>query len=41
VVEALIGAILYRMLARPATRTETVQRFDGLVDALLAGIRTG
>jgi Tetracyclin repressor-like, C-terminal domain len=39
VADAIIGATLYRVLARPATRGETVQRFDGLIDALIAGVR--
>jgi AcrR family transcriptional regulator len=39
VADAIIGATLYRVLARPATRGETVQRFDGLIDALIAGLR--
>jgi AcrR family transcriptional regulator len=37
--DALIGTILYRVLARGATPAETRRRFDGLVDALFGGVR--
>jgi AcrR family transcriptional regulator len=39
VADAIIGATLYRVLARPATTGETVRHFDGLIDALIDGVR--
>jgi AcrR family transcriptional regulator len=39
VADALIGSILYQVLARPKTTDETIRHFDGLIDALIAGIR--
>jgi AcrR family transcriptional regulator len=39
VADALIGSILYRMLARPTAADETVRRHGGLVDALIEGVR--
>jgi AcrR family transcriptional regulator len=37
--DALIGAILYRVLARPTTAGETARHFDGLIDALITGVQ--
>lgn len=39
VADALIGTILYRVLARPTTTGDTTQHADGLIDALIAGLR--
>jgi AcrR family transcriptional regulator len=39
VAEALIGATLYRILNRARTVEETTRLFNGLVDALINGIR--
>ena len=39
VADALIGTILYRVLAHPTTTGETVRHVDGLIDALIAGVR--
>jgi AcrR family transcriptional regulator len=39
VAEALIGATLYRILNRVRTFEETTKLFDGLVDALIVGLR--
>ena len=39
VADALIGSILYRVLARPATTDETLGHLDGLIDALITGVR--
>jgi AcrR family transcriptional regulator len=39
VAEALIGATLYRILNRARTVEETTNLFDGLVDALIVGLR--
>jgi AcrR family transcriptional regulator len=39
VADAIIGTILYRALAPRPTTGETVGRFDGLIDALIAGVR--
>jgi AcrR family transcriptional regulator len=38
VADAVIGAILYRVVARSSTTDETVGHFDGLVDALVVGL---
>lgn len=40
VAEAIIGATLYRILTQTKTVAETTKRFDGLVDALIRGLRT-
>ena len=39
VADALIGTILYRVLARPTTTGDTTRHADGLIDALIAGVR--
>jgi AcrR family transcriptional regulator len=39
VTEALIGATLYRIFTRIRTVEETMEHFDGLVDALFVGLR--
>jgi AcrR family transcriptional regulator len=39
VADALIGTILYRVLARPTTG-EPVGHFDGLIDVLIAGVQS-
>lgn len=39
VADALVGATLYRMLAHTAMATEHSRRSDGLVDALIVGLR--
>lgn len=39
VADALIGTILYRVLARPVTTREAVRHFDGLIDALIGGVQ--
>lgn len=39
VADALIGTILYRVLAHPTTTGDTTRHADGLIDALIAGVR--
>jgi hypothetical protein len=39
VADALIGTIVYRVLARPTTTGGTTRHADGLIDALIAGVR--
>jgi AcrR family transcriptional regulator len=39
VADALIGTILYRILARPTATGDTTRHADGLIDALIAGVR--
>jgi len=39
VADALIGTILYRVLAHPTTTGDTARHADGLIDALIAGVR--
>jgi hypothetical protein len=39
VAEALIGATLYRILTHVRTVGETTKHFDGLIDALIRGLR--
>lgn len=39
VADALCGTMLFRVLARPTTAGETARHFDGLIDALIAGVR--
>ena len=39
VADALIGATLYRILTHVRTVEETTRHFDGLVDALIVGLR--
>jgi AcrR family transcriptional regulator len=39
VAEALIGATLYRILTHVRTVEETTKHFDGLIDALIRGLR--
>ena len=39
VADALIGSILYRVLARPATTGEPAGHFGGLIDALITGMQ--
>jgi AcrR family transcriptional regulator len=38
VADAVIGAILYRVVSRSSTADETLGHFDGLVDALVDGL---
>jgi AcrR family transcriptional regulator len=38
VADAVIGAILYRVVSRSSTTDETLGHFDGLVDALVVGL---
>lgn len=39
VADAIIGATLYRILTHVRTVEETARRFDGLIDALMLGLR--
>ena len=39
VADALIGTIVYRVLARPTTTGDAARHADGLIDALIAGVR--
>jgi AcrR family transcriptional regulator len=39
VADAIIGATLYRILTHVRSVEETIKRFDGLIDALIRGLR--